>query len=69
MPDQLLNVPEMPEGLEYLWEWYLDLQGVSKLSYMEIESWARMTGKHIRFWEAEMLMSLFRLAWEFRDGV
>lgn len=48
---EALRGPEMPEALEYLWDWFLELDrtrtagmnGPDPLTYPVIESWARLT--------------------------
>jgi hypothetical protein len=52
---QTLAGPEIPEALEYLWEWFSELDGVrtfngmnglpEPITYAAIDAWARLTGR------------------------
>lgn len=40
--------PELPEHVAYLWDWYLELNAArapGHLTYVDIDAWARLTGR------------------------
>lgn len=51
----LLSGPELPEDLEYLWNWYCEISagrgegmnGPAPLSYVSIDAWSRLTDTEI----------------------
>jgi len=67
-PPQLADAPEMPQELGYLWEWFREVFTGRELTYGEMESWSRMTGKRLRGWEAELIKSLDRIFWKVQNG-
>lgn len=58
-PKELEDLPPKPEGFDYLHEWLQELP--KPLTYSELESWARLTGRNLRHWEVEVLMALDRI--------
>ena len=67
-----LRGPEMPQALEYLWEWFLELNasrsvgmhGLAAITYQDIDAWARLTGREPDPLEVQALMQL-DTAWRF----
>jgi hypothetical protein len=61
-----LRQPELPESVEYLWGWLIELHGrsgvnmagLNPLSYGTIEAWARLTGRQPDSLEVEALLML-----------
>lgn len=61
-----LDAPPLPEYGGYLVGWYNELaarrqsgpHGPQALSWTEIESWARQTGRHLTRWELRVLTRL-----------
>lgn len=54
--------PELAEDLQYLWDWFVDLHNArsygfsaNAIGYPEIESFCRMTGALMTFWEVSMI--------------
>lgn len=64
--DMLPGAIECPAGLEYLWQWFLDLHaarqmggmGPSALAYSEILAWATLMHRFPRPWEVDVLRDL-----------
>lgn len=54
-PPELTDGPDLPEVVSYIWEWFLELhtsrEAGKALSFNELESWARLTGRHVMTWE------------------
>jgi hypothetical protein len=66
MPEKLANIPEMPDELAYLWEWFCELDaargsngfGISSISHSEIRAWAELTRVSPEPWEIGVLRRL-----------
>lgn len=60
--------PDLPDALEHLWEWFLDLHGARQASsagplpfpYGAILDYAKATGKVIWTWEVKVLKAMDR---------
>ncbi len=58
--------PELPEFLEYLWVWYLQLSrartygmgGPDPIRYVDIQAWAALTGQHPFPHEVDALLQI-----------
>lgn len=56
--------PPVPDALEYILEWAtelasgrrVDMNGPVQLSWMDLDAWARVTGRHVEPHEAQALM-------------
>jgi hypothetical protein len=65
-PEELLNAPELPEYLVYLWNYFMELSrargnngfGPSPLAYSEIQAWARLTKQALDAWELDAILKL-----------
>lgn len=53
----------VPEEVEYLWNWYKEVHGHDDLTHLEIAAWAANTGVRIRPWEALALIRIDRERW------
>lgn len=54
-----LVLPELPEAVAYLWQWYVDeLQTGERLTWEEIRAWTILTNKEITEIEAKALRKL-----------
>jgi len=61
-----LEGPEFPETLAYLWDWTRELRsaprvgvnGVEPISWADIDSWARLTGRDLATHEVQALIAL-----------
>lgn len=62
-PPELIG-PEEPEELMYLWDYYCEARGDSRLTYAEIESWSRLTFKKVNSTEVDALKRIDALFWE-----
>lgn len=66
MPAQLADAPELPDGLLYLWGWFMRLCaargssgfGPNPLSYAELDAFARLMGVTLQPWEVDTLRDL-----------
>lgn len=66
MPLLIANLPPIPEDMEYLWEWFIELDasrgnngfGISSLTYTEILAWATLTGRRPAPWEIAVIHRL-----------
>lgn len=59
-PEQLC-VGELPEELEYLFEWHLEMRYWPNFSFAELKSWSDLTQRYLKPWEVELLTSLFNI--------
>lgn len=65
VPENLRSLP-FPEGLEYLWGWFSELQtartsngfGVNPITYGELQAWSHMTARDLDAWEVQLLKDL-----------
>lgn len=71
MPDELANMPDCPPGFEYLWEWFLTLNGkrqngmsVNPISELEIEAFFRNRRITPKVWEVNLISRLDAIAVE-----
>lgn len=56
----------MPEGFEYLWEWFRELDaargssgfGANPIAFVEIDAWARLTMRSPTPWDVRVLKQL-----------
>ena len=67
MPEQLVP-QEMPDCLNYLWQWFCELSngrsygefGPMSINYSEIKAWTDLTHSEPTAWEVEALKSIDR---------
>ncbi len=58
--------PPLPQSMEYLWQWFIELHrgrtlngmGPTRASHQDVLAWQQMYGVHPRPWELRALMSL-----------
>ena len=60
-PKELADQPEMPEGIEYVWVWFLELLQGGTFSWTEIRAWSDMRGIKPQAEELELLLGLNQL--------
>lgn len=66
MPQKAIDGPDIPEEIEYLWDWFQELErvrgvteaGLCPIGYTEIDAWRRLTGRVLRPHEVEGLVVL-----------
>jgi len=63
LPKQLAEAPPFPEGLSYVWDWYMELATTEPLPYAEIKAWAEIMDIDVLPWEAKLVKSLDRIFW------
>jgi len=64
-PDQLNTCPR---EVEHVWGWFMELHtqrgsngfGENSLSFVDMEAWARLTGRSVRPWEVQLILALDR---------
>ena len=56
-----LELAELPESVQYIWQWFLELQTGEAITYLEIDAWARLNSIELMPREARALMALERL--------
>lgn len=66
-PKQLLEAPEKPDELSYVWEWFREVFTGEPLTYTELHHWSLVTGKRLQGWEAELIRSLDRIYWSIQN--
>lgn len=64
LPQKLADRPPLETEMRYIVDWYLELQGVTPLTFTEIKSWAEMTHNDPLPWEVEVIMKLDKIYWE-----
>ena len=63
---QQFDEPALPDGAEYLWGWFWDLDagrgsngfGLNPLSYSEMKAWAELTQQMLDPWEVSALRKM-----------
>ena len=60
MPEEL-DVPDLPEALAYIWQWFIELQGHERLTHLEIDAWARLNKIEITPFELSVIWLLERI--------
>lgn len=66
-PKQLEDAPELPQELEYVWEWFREVFTGQPLTFSELHHWSSLTGKSLAGWEAELIKSLDRIFWKVQN--
>lgn len=69
-----LECIEMPDCVDYLWEWFLELNmsrssngfGANPISYLEIQAWNELKIKHISPWEVKTIKAMDAVFLEFQ---
>lgn len=69
VPKEYQNPPELPKELEYLWEWFCELNegrgsngfAISPLSYTEILNWCHLSHSKMDPWEIKLIKKLDKL--------
>lgn len=56
MPPDLEIVMDVPTTLMYLWEWLCE--HTYPMSFVELESWQRLTGRKLDLWEIRAMVEL-----------
>lgn len=64
MPRLLLEKPEFPSELFYLWEWHCKMGSNQPLTNLELKAWCDLMKIDLHIWEVEVLHSLDRIYWE-----
>lgn len=62
-PKQLEEIPDLPEELSYIWDWFREVFSANGLTYTELYHWSSLTGRNLHGWEAQLIMSLDRIYW------
>ena len=78
VPVELQDQPELPESVQHVWDWFLDLNsgrtasvaGLNVISYSEIKAWAELRNEKLAVWEVNAIKDLDRafLARKDKDG-
>ncbi|WP_420920021.1 phage tail assembly chaperone [Pseudomonas citronellolis] len=58
-PKELVEQPECPRDIAYLWEWFWQLP--HPFNFTELHFWSQLTRRNLRAWEAEVLSDLQRV--------
>lgn len=68
VPNELKDLPELPESAAHVWRWFLDLNshrkitvnGPSAISYSEILAWQELNFEKLKRWEVTAIKALDR---------
>jgi len=52
---------ELPESVQYIWQWFLELHTGEAITYLEIDAWVRLNSIELMPREVQALMALERL--------
>ena len=63
-PQKYLKIPDLPELLSHIWEWYLELRNGSAVSYREIKAWSDLNGIDIQPYEVGIIKALDHEQWK-----
>jgi len=62
-PQLLLDRPEFPDELFYIWKWHCGMGNPQQLSNIELKAWADLMRIELEIWEVEVLRSLDKIYW------
>lgn len=51
-----LNIPEMPQELAYIWEYYLDLKNAGEVNYLTIKAYSELMALDMTPSEVSLIM-------------
>jgi hypothetical protein len=65
---RLSTVPEPPQGLEHLWQWWLELDagrqstgfGMGRITWLDLYAWSSLNGLSLSPLETRLLMAMDR---------
>ena len=66
VPNELRDLPELPESAAHVWEWFLDINETRSakthmpFSYSEILAWQELKKEKLSRWEVDALKALDR---------
>ncbi|QMV29700.1 hypothetical protein [Vibrio phage vB_VnaS-AQKL99] len=63
LPKQLRELPDLPPEVAYIFNWYVEIKGATRLTYSELQSWTGLTRTHLLPSEVEAIMKLDRIYW------
>jgi hypothetical protein len=66
MPVELINGPEEPTELSYLWDWYAEIFTGEPLQWQDICYWAQATETPIKGWESKAIKAIDQEYWASR---
>lgn len=67
-PKELADQPDLPQELEHLWGWFLELIQGGKFSWVEVQAWSSLRGINLGGEELELILTLNRLYAESHHG-
>lgn len=62
-PQLLLNRPEFPDELFYIWKWHCEMGNPQQVSNIELKAWSDLMKIELEVWEVEVLRSLDKIYW------
>ena len=60
-PKVLQDQPKMPDGMGYVWEWFLEIMNAGDMTWQSLMAWSSVTGTKLTHTESELLLQLNRL--------
>ncbi|QOI69761.1 tape measure chaperone [Acinetobacter phage DMU1] len=67
-PQQLRDLPPPPEELDHILDWYYQVAGTSRLTWVELQAWSDITKTLLKPYEAEAIMAIDRIYWSVING-
>ena len=65
IPQELQDLPRLPEGAEHVWNYYHELSrtrqsgmSVNPISHQEIDAWGRLRGIRLLGWELAAILGI-----------
>jgi hypothetical protein len=68
MPQQLKDLPERPDDVLYLWQWWREMFTGEKLTYSEIKAYSDISRRNIQASEAAVIRRLDAIYWGSLNG-
>lgn len=62
-PKQLQEIPEFPNEVAYIFNWYMEVRGLERLTYNELKCWTDLTNTRLLPYEVEVIIKLDRIYW------
>lgn len=67
-PKALEELPEPPESLLYIWEWWKQIVTGERITFLELQAWSQLTGANLLPYEVDLIRRLDAIFWRHRGN-